>query len=82
MEANDAREKLEQEVKQVNAQVAALRKKLKSDGVDPYLMVQAFFFEGVALSGVVLNIEDKLRVCDMLQTYISDTKELIVECRN
>lgn len=64
------------------ASVAELREQFLAAGIHPILAVYAFFYEGVGMTGVKLNHEDKLLVIDTLQTYINDTKELMTESRN
>lgn len=62
--------------------VADMREKFLAAGIHPILAVYAFFHEGVAMTGIKLNDEDKLLVIDTLQTYIADTKEILAKWKN
>jgi hypothetical protein len=75
-------EELEVVLERTEAAVNEFRERMLSEDTPPLLLIFALFHKGITMTSVKLDPEEKLMVCDSLQTFINDTKELIVEWRN
>lgn len=74
---------LEVVLERTEASVIEFRERMLSEGTPPLLLIFALFHKGITLTSAQhLDIEEKLMLCDTLQTFINDTKELIGEWRN
>lgn len=63
--------------------VAQLLEQFLTQQIHPLSIAHAFFFSGLGPVTVSnMDVEEKLMICDMLQTFIGDTKASIESGRN
>lgn len=75
--------KLEGQMSEAQGAMAETALKLLEAGINPTFVVHAAFNQVVVKVCIHrLDVEESLKVCQMLQDFIDDTKLSISECRN